>query len=145
MVTATYTAGSQTLYFDGCLVGTDAYPGPLPLVAEAVQIGGFDGFGPYHHPWIGDIDEVSIYTRVLGAAEALELYELHRPGRTCPGPPITGCIELSGTPVVGSKVMLKQAGEHKQTTTTDAAGCYAFDSAGSGKKFQVIIKSPVEP
>jgi Ca2+-binding RTX toxin-like protein len=99
MVTASYTAGSQQLYFDGCLVVTQNYPGPLPLVAEGVMIGGFDGFGPFHHPWIGDIDEVSIYTRVLDATEVLELFELHRPGHTCPGP--VTCAGLPAT-IVGT-------------------------------------------
>jgi WD40 repeat protein len=77
MLTATYTTGVQQLFFDGCLFGTDSFSGILPIVPEPVMIGGRP-FGPYHHPWIGDIDEVSIYTRALDAAEIVELYELHR-------------------------------------------------------------------
>ena len=30
-------------------------------------------FGPYHHPWIGDIDEVSIYNRALEPSEVTTL------------------------------------------------------------------------
>jgi hypothetical protein len=74
MVTATYTSGSQSFYVDGSLVASRSYAGPLPLVSEDVMIGGFEGFGPYHHRWIGDIDEVSIYDRVLDAAEVEQLY-----------------------------------------------------------------------
>lgn len=84
MVTATYTSGDQKLFVDGCLGGTDSYVGPLPLVTEPVVIGGFDGFGVYQHPWIGDLDEVSIYTRVLDAAKVQQLYELYRPLTGCP-------------------------------------------------------------
>jgi Ca2+-binding RTX toxin-like protein len=78
MWTATFTNGRQEIYYDGCLFGSDDYRGPLPLVDEPVIIGGFEGFGPYHHPWVGDLDEVSIYTRTLDTAEIVELYELHR-------------------------------------------------------------------
>ncbi len=93
MWTATYTNGSQKLYYDGCLFGSASYPGPLPLVTEPVIIGGFEGFGPFHHPWIGDLDEVSIYTRVLDPSEVAELYELYRTLRCgaplCNGQPAT--------------------------------------------------------
>ena len=58
---------------------------------------------------------------------------------------VSGCITLDGEPVVGAKVKLKQKDELKQTTQTDADGCYQFESVVSGKKFKVIIKGPVVP
>jgi hypothetical protein len=73
-VAITYQNGSQQLYADGVLVGTSAYPGPLPLNAASVVIGGIEGFGPYHHRWVGDIDEVSIYNRVLDCAEIAAIF-----------------------------------------------------------------------
>ena len=75
MMTATYRSGSQRLYVDGALVAESQYSGPLPLVSNVVAIGGIEGFGPYHHPWIGDIDEVSIYSRTLSSNEVWQLYE----------------------------------------------------------------------
>lgn len=78
MVTVTYANGSQKMYVDSFLAGSSNYPGPLPLVSQSVVIGSVDGFGPYHHPWIGDLDEVSIYTRVLDAGEVDQLYRLHQ-------------------------------------------------------------------
>jgi Concanavalin A-like lectin/glucanases superfamily/Thrombospondin type 3 repeat len=76
MLAATYDNGSQKFYIDGSLVFSGTYAGALPLNAANVVIGGVNGFGPYHHPWIGDLDEVSIYTRVLSAAEVAQLYQL---------------------------------------------------------------------
>jgi hypothetical protein len=78
MLSAVYSDGSQQKYIDGALVFNDSYSGPLPLVADHVKIGGFNGFGPYHHPWIGDLDEVSIHTRALSAAEVERLYRVPR-------------------------------------------------------------------
>ena len=74
MVTATYRNGSQRLYVDSVLVSESQYNGPLPLVSNVVAIGGIDGFGPYHHPWIGDIDEVAIYNRALEPSEVAALW-----------------------------------------------------------------------
>ena len=74
MMTATYSNGSQRLYVDGALVVESQYSGPLPLVSDGVAIGGINGFGPYHHPWIGDIDEVSIYNRTLEPSEVAALW-----------------------------------------------------------------------
>ncbi len=74
MTTATYEKGSQKLYADGDLVATGAYSGSLPSNSTDVVIGGMD-FGPYHHPWIGDIDEVMIFNRALSAEEVKSLYD----------------------------------------------------------------------
>jgi Concanavalin A-like lectin/glucanases superfamily/Fibrinogen beta and gamma chains, C-terminal globular domain len=76
MATATYKNGQQKLYVDGKLFGTAAFAGPLPQphqTGRTVIIGGSE-FGPYHHPWIGDVDEVAIWDRVLTAAEVTALY-----------------------------------------------------------------------
>ena len=80
MMTATYRSGSQKLYVDGALVAESQYSGPLPLVSDVVSIGGIDGFGPYHHPWIGDIDEVSIYNRALDSSEVMALWSAVQSG-----------------------------------------------------------------
>jgi hypothetical protein len=80
MLTGTYATGAQRFYVDGQPVASDSYGGPLPLVGDNVKIGGFNGFGPYHHPWNGDIDEVSIYGRVLSSAEVLQLYQFTKCG-----------------------------------------------------------------
>jgi hypothetical protein len=72
MVTMTFKPGSQTLYVDGLALATSDSTQPLPLPSSRLRIGGID-FGPYHHPWIGDIDEVSMYNRVLTAAEVAKL------------------------------------------------------------------------
>src|SRR5689334_7109773 len=68
MITATYMPGQQKFYVDGTLIASRSYTGPLPLTATGVTIGGFEGFGPYHHQWVGDLDEVTIYGRALSGA-----------------------------------------------------------------------------
>jgi len=60
-------------------------------------------------------------------------------------PDVSGCIKLKGAPLPNSSVVLMQTNELDQTTITDANGCYKFDSAVSGKSFDVIIKGPVLP
>src|SRR5947209_699488 len=94
MATATYIFGDQRLYVDGCLVGTSAYAGPLPIISDDVVIGGVNGFGPYHHPWKGDLDEVSIHGRPLDPREILALWKLHGGATTCLGE--------NGLPVAGN-------------------------------------------
>jgi len=61
------------------------------------------------------------------------------------GSAISGCIQLIGSPVMSAPVTLKQKREAGQTTTMNAAGCYQFDNAVSGKTFQVIINGPAVP
>ena len=73
-VAVTYQNGSQKFYADGILVASSAYPGPLPSNSSSVVIGGIEGFGPYNHRWVGDIDEVSIYSRVLDCSEIADLF-----------------------------------------------------------------------
>lgn len=73
MFTVTYEKGSQKVYVDGALVGSLNYAGHLPANKTPVRIGGHH-FGPYHHPWIGDVDEVFIYQRVLSASEVEALF-----------------------------------------------------------------------
>ena len=79
MMTVTYRNGSQHLYVDGVLVASGTYSGQLPLIPNVVAIGGVEEFGPYHHPWIGDIDEVSIYNRVLEPSEVTALWSAIAP------------------------------------------------------------------
>ena len=42
----------------------------FPMWSPLAEI---EEFGPYHHPWIGDIDEVSIYNRALEPSEVTNL------------------------------------------------------------------------
>ncbi len=64
----TFKSGSQIVYFDGVQVGSSTSSDPLPNTTSNFHIGGMD-FGPYHHPLIGDIDEVSAYNRALSSSE----------------------------------------------------------------------------
>ena len=73
MVTATYQDEDQRLYADGVLVSRSQCTGARPPNFTDVLIGGMD-FGPYRHPWIGDVDEVSIYDKILSAEEIKVLY-----------------------------------------------------------------------
>jgi hypothetical protein len=76
MVTASYESGMQKLYHNGVLLSTTSFAGPLPQNSQNVIIGGSQ-FGAFHRPWIGDVDEVSIYNRVLTDAEVAELYTVN--------------------------------------------------------------------
>ncbi len=58
---------------------------------------------------------------------------------------IKGSISLMGTPLVGSKVVLRQNREPKQTGYTDNNGCYSFNSIASGKSFRVTVHGPTVP
>jgi hypothetical protein len=74
---ATYKNGTQKLFVDGKKAGEDAYSGTLFANATPIAIGGHN-FGSYHHPWIGDVDEVFIYERALSDAEVKALYRRNR-------------------------------------------------------------------
>jgi hypothetical protein len=74
MVALTYTNGRQILYVDGAAMASTSFSGTLPVNTDGVRIGGYD-FGPFHHPWTGDIDEVAIYSRVLTKVEILKIYQ----------------------------------------------------------------------
>jgi len=73
MITASFTSGSQKIYADGVLAATSSYTGRLPQSSVDVTIGGMR-FGSYHHPWVGDVDEVAIYNRVLSDSEVQDLF-----------------------------------------------------------------------
>jgi hypothetical protein len=98
------------------------------------------------------LDQTGTYeilvTDVFGTGDgeyALDLQCLAGPCVPFMAPDVEGCVKLEGAPLVGRKVILKQRGEDKQNTTTDAKGCYEFESAVSDKKFKVIIKGPRVP
>jgi hypothetical protein len=84
MVTMTYAKGDQKLYIDGCVMAVSAFAGVLPLNNADVAIGGQEGL-IFHHPWIGALDEVSIYTGTLTHAEVRAAYRLYRPNGGCGG------------------------------------------------------------
>jgi hypothetical protein len=77
---ATYKKGSQKFFFDGVSAGETAYAGPFPVNALPAAIGGHY-HGSYHHPWIGDIDEVFIYQRALTDDEVQVLYRHSQPSK----------------------------------------------------------------
>ena len=74
MATVTYEKEDQRIYADGVLAATSKCAGALPPNSTEIVIGGMD-FGPYRHPWIGDIDEVMIFDRVLSADEIRSVFE----------------------------------------------------------------------
>lgn len=84
MVTMTYAKGDQKLYIDGCVAALSAFAGVLPLNNADVAIGGQEGL-IFHHPWIGALDEVSIYTGTLTHAQVRDAYRLYRPNAGCGG------------------------------------------------------------
>jgi hypothetical protein len=57
---------------------TSGFAGPLPVNSDTVRIGG-KSFGPYHHPWIGDIDEALIYNRVVWPKDILKIFQAIAP------------------------------------------------------------------
>lgn len=77
MVTITYdylaSPPNMKQYVDGSLVHTEVNDGAIPSnsnAAVAMQLGGFGDLVPY----TGDLDEMSIWNRVLSDSEVLELY-----------------------------------------------------------------------
>lgn len=78
MVSFTYRSGSQNLYVDGKLSVSGTFSGSLPSNQTSVRIGGHH-LNPYHHPWIGDVDEVLIYNRALSNDEVIQLFQTQRP------------------------------------------------------------------
>jgi hypothetical protein len=72
-IVATYKKGEQRLYHNGALISTSSFNQDFPTTSSAVYIGG-QQLGYYHRPWIGDIDEVRIYNRVLNTSEIWQLY-----------------------------------------------------------------------
>lgn len=81
MFTFTYRSGSQNLYVDGRLSASGTYSGPLPSNQTSVRIGGRN-FGSFHHPWIGDVDEVLIYNRAISSDEVMQIFQIQRPANS---------------------------------------------------------------
>ena len=57
-----------------------------------------------------------------------------------PIPDVCGWAKHKGAPLPDRPVLLKQRGEDRQKTRTDANGYYEFESIAPGKKYKVIIK-----
>ena len=91
---------------------------------------------------IFDLDPMDTHNRIVATYAGKPLFAVYDPDYR---PDINGCISVSGTRAGNRLVTLSQTGESDQTTRTDANGCYYFDSAVSGKNFQVLIKGPVVP
>lgn len=135
MATATYRQGVQNLYIDGCLADIGNFEGRLPLVPQSVVIGGRDGFGPFHHPWIGDLDEVSIYTRVLSAAQVLALHRLYRPN--------AGCGAVVGYPLTKVTCRNLTTGQSRQALISGSYWNCAGLPAARGDELQAVVKGTI--
>ena len=61
-----------------------------------------------------------------------------------PPPDLFGCIQLQDVPLFEVYVTFKQEGQRRQTTLTDANGCYQFNDVRSDKTFEVMI-GPLTP
>ncbi len=69
-VVVTYNGVTKTIYVDGALDNSVAYSGALNSNTTSVKIGSSVGIGDY----LGQIDDVRIYNRVLSASEVKALY-----------------------------------------------------------------------
>jgi len=112
-VAATWDGSTETmsLYTNGALAGqtvTDVRPlGELiPADSPGVGIGNVnDGFNNF--PFIGDIDEISLYNRALTAAEIQSIYNAGSAGKCVgPFPPAITVPPVSQSAVEGSNVVL---------------------------------------
>jgi len=74
-LSVTLKPGQEIMYYDGLPVSSTTNTSSLPVTASTIKIGGTQ-FGSYHYPWIGDIDEVSIYNRALTGAEIKKLAQI---------------------------------------------------------------------
>ncbi len=83
MYSLTYRKGCQNVYIDGELFASDEFSRSVTSAHVRVRIGGSQ-FGPYHHPWVGDVDEVLIYNRPLGAEEVKQIFQSQRPALASP-------------------------------------------------------------
>jgi hypothetical protein len=89
-VAATYDGSAMKLYINGALDATLAYtngifPG-MDNMAIGANVGGLNptqGAGPF----VGNIDEVSIYNRALSSGEIQSIYSIGTAGK-CPMPPV---------------------------------------------------------
>jgi hypothetical protein len=77
---------------------------------------------------------------LLGGSSGLFVGLLPTPAATS----IEGCIDVSGMPLTGATVKLKQKKVHLQTVT-DSEGCYAFSSGVSSRKGTITIELPSFP
>ena len=83
MYSLTYRKGCQKVYIDGELFASDEFSRSVTSAHVRVRIGGSQ-FGPYHHPWVGDVDEVLIYSRPLSAEEVKQVFQSQRPALVSP-------------------------------------------------------------
>ena len=58
---------------------------------------------------------------------------------------VAGTVEFMTAPLSNCKVILRQKGETKQITYTDAEGNYSFEDVVSGKNYRVVIHGPTIP
>jgi hypothetical protein len=58
---------------------------------------------------------------------------------------VSGCLMVDGVSVTGEKVVLLQAGGHRQETMTDSQGCWSLDLPEPGKRYTVAIRGSALP
>lgn len=165
MLTATYKTGEQRFYVDGKLINTGSYAGNLPVVSASLLIGNIAPFSSYLVGFKGDIDEVSIYNRVLAATEVSSTFVANKAGNcmtsdlydltTQPSLDLdfatnydaknVQTVELkntSATPITVSNVIISDAGSYWVNLFTDSKlACRAKHYTPSLKNFTIPAKS----
>lgn len=148
-VAATFDGGEQALYLDGEELGRRTIEGPGTVAGDGVFLSSSDDGGGWppltganaeREKLAGALDEVEIYNEALGAAEIQAKWEAGGGGRcgAAPAPDgsaVSGTVFYSTTGLEGVAVELVEGSATDpalQSTTTDAAGAYAFSSVPDG-------------
>lgn len=74
LVAETYDGNTIRIYVNGSLVGSTAFSGTQAAPAYNVLIGDMGGYSGRGYNFVGNIDDVRLYNRVLSAAEIMALY-----------------------------------------------------------------------
>ncbi len=130
---STWDGTTLRQYLNGSLVDSVPFSGPLAKTGALLTIG--VNSGVLSTAFTGRLDDIKIFDNALSSAEVSRLA----------GTLVSGCVNLQGAPLANAKVMLKQDLVRKQTTETDATGCYKFGSITSGQTFKIEIDGPVVP
>ncbi len=128
---ATWDGITLRQYLNGVLVDSVPFSGPIANTASNLTIG--INSGVWSTAFTGRLDNIQIYNHDLSAAEVSRLAEAM----------VSGCVNLQGAPIANAKVFLKQSDLQKQSTVTDASGCYKFKSIVSGETLKIEIFGPV--
>jgi hypothetical protein len=102
------TSGQYVLYLNGQSVASANSPGPITATTRNVLVGREDSFLP--RPFNGLIDEISIYSRALTAAEIRSIYSAgsHGKCKSSQPPAATPSIDIPTTPIDFGGVIVNQ-------------------------------------